>query len=223
TLYYLKKVSKMRELNNKLIAEFMGMTYGDPNDNSVMIQMTPQGNEVVPIESMEYYTSWTWLMPVVMKISRKIDKPLDEVVSLLTEVGSDNIWDVKSLHNAVVEFIKWYKASKMTDNRLIAEFMDLEMEVSNKGITEYYHREFDSGEWYEAEFLPYDEWNWLMPVVEKIELLGYTFEKNFQPIDKDWQCLIVKGNDILYQEFNTDSLIACHYVVIEFIKWYNEQ
>jgi len=201
----------------------MGMTYGDPNDNSVMIQMTPQGNEVVPIESMEYYTSWTWLMPVVMKISRKIDKPLDEVVSLLTEVGSDNIWDVKSLHNAVVEFIKWYKASKMTDNRLIAEFMDLEMEVSNKGITEYYHREFDSGEWYEAEFLPYDEWNWLMPVVEKIELLGYTFEKNFQPIDKDWQCLIVKGNDILYQEFNTDSLIACHYVVIEFIKWYNEQ
>ena len=213
----------MRELNNKLIAEFMGMTYGDPNDNSVMIQMTPQGNEVVPIESMEYYTSWTWLMPVVMKISRKIDKPLDEVVSLLTEVGSDNIWDVKSLHNAVVEFIKWYKASKMTDNRLIAEFMDLEMEVSNKGITEYYHREFDSGEWYEAEFLPYDEWNWLMPVVEKIELLGYTFEKNFQPIDKDWQCLIVKGNDILYQEFNTDSLIACHYVVIEFIKWYNNK
>ena len=209
--------------DNRLIAEFMGMTYGDPNDNSVMIQMTPQGNEVVPIESMEYYTSWTWLMPVVMKISRKIDKPLDEVVSLLTEVGSDNIWDVKSLHNAVVEFIKWYKASKMTDNRLIAEFMDLEMEVSNKGITEYYHREFDSGEWYEAEFLPYDEWNWLMPVVEKIELLGYTFEKNFQPIDKDWQCLIVKGNDILYQEFNTDSLIACHYVVIEFIKWYNEQ
>ncbi len=27
----------------------------------------------------------------------------------------------------------------MTDNRLIAEFMELEMEVSNKGITEYYH------------------------------------------------------------------------------------
>ena len=109
------------------------------------------------------------------------------------------------------------------NNKLIAEFMDLEMEVSNKGITEYYHREFDSGEWYEAEDLPYDEWNWLMPVVEKIELLGYTFEKNFQPIDKDWQCLIVKGNDILYQEFNTDSLIAWHYVVIEFIKWYNNQ
>ena len=54
--------------NNKLIAEFMGMTYGDPNDNSVMIQMTHQGNEVVPIESMKYHSSWDWLMPVVEKI-----------------------------------------------------------------------------------------------------------------------------------------------------------
>jgi len=51
--------------DNKLIAEFMGMNYGDPNDNSVMIQMTPQGNEVVPIDSMKYHLSWDWLMPVV--------------------------------------------------------------------------------------------------------------------------------------------------------------
>ena len=53
--------------NNKLIAEFMGMTYGDPNDNSVMTQ----GSEVIPIESMEYHTSWDWLMPVVEKIERE--------------------------------------------------------------------------------------------------------------------------------------------------------
>ena len=55
--------------NNQLIAEFMGMTYGDPNDDSVMIQMTPKGNEVVPIELMEYHTSWDWLMSVVDKIN----------------------------------------------------------------------------------------------------------------------------------------------------------
>ena len=53
--------------NNKLIAEFMGMTYGDPNDNSVMTQ----GSEVIPIESMEYHKSWDWLMPVVEKIERE--------------------------------------------------------------------------------------------------------------------------------------------------------
>ena len=64
----------------------------------------------------------------------------------------------------------------------------------------------------------HSSWKWLMPVVEKIESLGYTFEKNLQRIDKDWQCLIVKGNDILYQEFNTDSRKAGHSVVVEFIK-----
>ena len=53
--------------DNKLIAEFMGMTYGDPNDNSVMTQ----GSEVIPIESMEYHKSWYWLMPVVDKIERE--------------------------------------------------------------------------------------------------------------------------------------------------------
>ena len=109
------------------------------------------------------------------------------------------------------------------NNRLIAEFMELDMEVSNKGIVEYYHLEFDSGEWYEAEYLPYDEWKGLMPVVEKIESLGYTFEKNYQRVDKDWQSLIVKGNDILYQEFNDDSLKSSYYVVVKFIKWYNNQ
>ena len=65
--------------------------------------------------------------------------------------------------------------------------------------------------------------DWLMPVVEKIETLGYTFEKNYQPIDKDWQCLIVKGNDILFQEFDKSSKLATHYVVVEFIKWYNKK
>ena len=61
-----------------------------------------------------------------------------------------------------------------------------------------------------------------MPVIEKIESLGYTFEKNYQRVDKDWQSLIVKGNDILYQEFNENSLQCSHYVVVEFIKDYND-
>jgi hypothetical protein len=75
-------------------------------------------------------------------------------------------------------------------------------------------------------------WDWLMPVVEKIELLGYSVEKNFQRIDGDWQCLITKGNDILFQEFAVKSiesghwehvLKAMHYLVVEFINFYNEQ
>lgn len=88
------------------------------------------------------------------------------------------------------------------DNKLIAEFMGMED-----------HQEM--GEYITPN---YKTWEWLMPVVEEIELLGYTFEKNLQRIDKDWQCLIVKGNDILYQEFNTDSRKAAYSVVVKFIK-----
>ena len=69
----------------------------------------------------------------------------------------------------------------------------------------------------------YSSWDWLMPVVEKIETLGYKFEKNYQPIDQDWQSLIVKGNDILYQEFSENSLDSSYYVVVEFIKELNKQ
>jgi hypothetical protein len=85
--------------NNKLIAEFMGTEWHKDFFKDVCI-ISPSNI------SYKFHTSWDWLMPVVMKISRKTDKPLDEVVSLLTEVGSDNIWDAKSLHNAVLEFIK---------------------------------------------------------------------------------------------------------------------
>ena len=94
------------------------------------------------------------------------------------------------------------------NNKLIAEFMGVYSKengydytkIGNKGVS--YHK----------------SWDWLMPVIEKIESLGYTFEKNYQRVDKDWQSLIVKGNDILYQEFNENSLQCSHYVVVEFIK-----
>lgn len=66
-------------------------------------------------------------------------------------------------------------------------------------------------------------WDWLMPVIEEIEKIGYTFEKNYQPIDKDWQSLIVKGNDILYQQFNDDSLKSSYDVVVNFIEDYNNE
>ena len=90
--------------DNKLIAEFMGMTYGDPNDDSVMIQKTPQGNEVVPIESMEYYTSWEWLMPVVIKIGGTAN-----ILGAMKKLRNySKVTNREDTHQAVVEFIKTY-------------------------------------------------------------------------------------------------------------------
>lgn len=111
--------------NNKLIAEFMGMNYGDPNDNSVMTQMTPQGNEVVRIDSMKYHTSWDWLMPVVQRIectSTDNKDNSDNFFNVTIEVFECNIngvdtsinishnaqTKIKTTYNAVVEFIKEY-------------------------------------------------------------------------------------------------------------------
>ena len=91
---------------NKLIAEFMGMTYSDPNDNSVMIQMTPQGNEVVPIESMQYHTSWDWLMPVVREVLTIVNINLvNYCVDELKFCVLDN--DIDGAFEEVVEFINY--------------------------------------------------------------------------------------------------------------------
>jgi len=91
--------------DNKLIAEFMGMEYGVPNDNSVMIQMTPQGNEVVPINSMEYHTSWDWLMPVVDSCYHNgaDENEVGDITHALLDCDRDNTY------KAVVEFIKQLK------------------------------------------------------------------------------------------------------------------
>jgi len=103
-------------------------------------------------------------------------------------------------------------------NKLIAEFMGLEASPKYNP-KEYYRKEYNSGEWYLPEEMQYHtSWDWLMPVLEKIETLGYSFEKNNQSIGNDWQSLIVKGNDIIYQSFNDDGLKSSYNVVVEFIK-----
>jgi hypothetical protein len=89
--------------DNKLIAEFMGMTYGDPNDNSVMIQMTSQGNEVVPIESMKYHCSWDWLMLVIEKcFDNSEDGDMQYIMHHLMVVDFDNTY------KEVIQFINQY-------------------------------------------------------------------------------------------------------------------
>ena len=98
--------------NNKLIAKFMHLELISNKEYEIkrrdMIKQDIAYDLPLTLDELKYHSSWDWLMPVVMKISRKIDKPIDEVVSLLTEVGSDNIWDIKSFYNAIVEFIKEY-------------------------------------------------------------------------------------------------------------------
>ena len=91
----------------------------------------------------------------------------------------------------------------MEENRLIAEFMDVNLIEGQRGD---YHT----------------SWDWLMPVVEKIEDEGYSLERNKQE-DGDWQCLITKGYDIVHQKFSDCSREATYKAVVEFIKQLNKE
>ena len=85
----------------------------------------------------------------------------------------------------------------MNNNKLIAEFMELPTEVSKAGLLNYYHREYNSGTWYEEHELSYNvSWDWLMPVVEKIEQVNEGVPHQlldinlFSSIDEVYQAVI---------------------------------
>ena len=105
-------------------------------------------------------------------------------------------------------------------SKLIAEFMGMTNHHNDKSMM--VTKTPQGNEVTPIDSLQYhSSWDWLMPVIEKIEIKGYKFEKKFQRVEKDWQSLIVKGNDILYQEFSKNSLKSSYYVVLSFIKDYN--
>ena len=84
--------------NNKIIAEFMGMNIHH-NDKSMMVKSTSQGNEVVPIDALQYDSSWDLLMPVA-----------NEIIKSRDEQNAD--WDLTDLKYALqTTNIEWvYKA-----------------------------------------------------------------------------------------------------------------
>jgi len=69
----------------------------------------------------------------------------------------------------------------MEGNRLIAEFMEVETEIFNTGILNYYHQDLFEGSWFEEGELSYNlSWDWLMPVVGKISRDEKFFENEYR-------------------------------------------
>ena len=92
--------------DNKLIAEFMGLSikegvcyYTDADD------MFPMGIEVEE-PYLPYHTSWDWLIPVVNKIEMECE---GVPIQLIDVSFYDEIHEV---YWAVVEFIKTYNDEK---------------------------------------------------------------------------------------------------------------
>lgn len=98
----------------------------------------------------------------------------------------------------------------MNNNKLIAEFMKLPTEVSKAGLLNYYHREYNSGTWYEEHELSYNvSWDWLMPVAN--EIIKSRDEQN-----ADWDL-----TDLKYA-LQTTNIDMVYQAVIEFIENYGQ-
>jgi hypothetical protein len=92
----------------------------------------------------------------------------------------------------------------MKNNKLIAEFMELEASPKYNP-KEYYIKEYNSGEWYLPEEMQYhNSWDWLMPVIENIDHLQN------EPVMSIEKALSTRSIDDTYKS------------VVEFINEYNK-
>jgi len=97
----------------------------------------------------------------------------------------------------------------MNDNKLIAEFMELEV-TPKYNPKEYYVKEYNSGEWYLPEEMQYHaSWDWLIPVAQKlIDVYISIDEQDEQDLQ---QSILYDRVDVVYQ------------IVVEVIKKYNNE
>ena len=109
----------------------------------------------------------------------------------------------------------------MESNKLIAEFMGLE--TPNGIYFEYLTKDGERSKLTHFILLEYHlSWDWLMPVVEKIESLGYSYDR----INADVFINNQNGENVIPNPMdeNTMTMIEkTYYVVLEFIKQYNDE
>lgn len=131
------------------------------------------------------------------------------------------------------------KEEILESNKLIAEFMggkynnqvnfriaQNEIWLPIHGVTKFNTADLGSG-----KILEYHKsWDWLMPVVEKIESLGYTtLIKNYGDEFSNFVEILNTDEDPLQICCFTEHVMLksklelTYKAVIEFIKWYNEK
>lgn len=139
------------------------------------------------------------------------------------------------------------------NNKLIAEFMDYRIEnqkfqYQNYNSSNESYWEWDEGDivtldgqevsdynnepFYSLEGLPFYEWNWLIPVVEKIESIEDEHHGHFGVWINSNNCHIQGtkfrsehiGNPPIYfsDHYGENKLEATYNAVVAFIKWRNK-
>jgi len=105
-------------------------------------------------------------------------------------------------------------------NKLIAKFMGAEIDENFARFLNYSNDSVSGRGYHIFELLYHSSWDWLMPVVEKIESLkevesAFIIELNYCSI---W----VKDNLVFNTEEKT-KIKSVYKTIIEFIKWHNIQ
>ncbi len=108
-------------------------------------------------------------------------------------------------------------------NKLIAEFMGAEWRSWKDNKLSMYRFENPIGDTYAfhiKDLKYHSSWDWLMPVVEKIESLGYCV---FQQNDACWIKVGRVGMKMpIISNLAENKKEATWLTVVEFIKWYNQ-
>ena len=108
-------------------------------------------------------------------------------------------------------------------NRILAEFMGftpLNKEHTVFSSNDFLYEREQENNWFDRDLKFHTSWDWLMPVVEKIESLGY---------DAFINGLYCRITDSGLSDFEIESLeVACKIEAvfsscIEFAKWYKNQ
>ena len=100
------------------------------------------------------------------------------------------------------------------NNKLIAEFVGLKKTEYKSGSIEYHHTDYHvydekyHSTYYEGEEIAYDKsWDWLMPVIEKINHSEYEHIDNMESIEN---------------ALDTKLISEVYKAVVNFIKEYNQ-
>tara|TARA_R110000744_G_scaffold376770_2_gene491241 strand:+ start:35 stop:373 length:339 start_codon:yes stop_codon:yes gene_type:complete len=110
----------------------------------------------------------------------------------------------------------------MKSNKLIAEFMGVKSYEAS-GYTNYVYSEDNHRT--EVDLSYHDSWNWLMPVVEKIECTTIDNDDNsdnfFNVMIEVFECNI-NGGEICICESGNTKREATYNAVVEFINEHNK-
>lgn len=115
---------KTIEENNRLIAEFMGLSYCTKYTYEGWYKNHEHNQRICDFDGLKYHSSWDWLMLVVEKIENldneegewdcqfEILKGVCNIILLHGDPAIQTFDDskIQATYQAVIQFIEWYNS-----------------------------------------------------------------------------------------------------------------